>query len=71
MKCSEFFSKQNEVLHFIYLIFAHLTCIVLQPCKFHCHYCKLQGENLYEIYSVDVAEENIDKLYNLNLFLQV
>jgi len=47
--------KQNEILQCLCLIVAHLTCIVLQPHKFHCHSSKLQDENLREISSLVVT----------------
>ena len=59
MNITGFVSKQNEELQRIYLISSHYKCIVLQLQKFHCHFSKLQDENLYEICSLVVAEENI------------
>jgi hypothetical protein len=66
---SEIVNKYNEIWECIYLILAHLTCIVLQSRKFHCVYPKLQDKNSYEIYSLVVTEENKDSFYNLNFSL--
>jgi len=70
MNYSEFFSKQCSITVHIFN-FAHLTCNVLQPRKFDCHCSKFQGENLYDLYNLVVAEGNIDRGYKLNLFSQV
>jgi len=52
MNSSEVVFKYNKILQCIYLIFARVQCIILQARKLHCHYSKLQGENLSEIYSL-------------------
>jgi len=71
MNCSEFVSKQNEVLQCIYLIFTHFKFINLQPQKFHCHYSKFQEGNLCEIYSLFLTVKNSDQRYELNFVSQV
>jgi len=56
--CFEIVFKLNEIWKCIYLIFAHLTCVVLQPHKFHYHYSNLQYKKLREMNSLVVTEEN-------------
>jgi len=68
MNSCKFVLKYNKTLECLNLIFTHLTCIVLQPRKFYCHYSKLQGENFSEINNLVEIKKSVSNSVSSSKF---
>ena len=51
-----------------YISFLHTVVNYFTATEILFHYSKLEDENLFEIYSLVVTEENIDQGYEVDLF---